>query len=146
MWAHRALASIDHDSTSSCESACHGPNNWWAWLLLYTARTSLSMRTWAPCMKMVFYFKASLRKWRESLVMMSEAMVNLLEHGPARYEMDWIYIHTEVRYWSRAELSSLTKNLRISGSFWHPWFWLIRSTFLGLLGWISAENHKYGVY
>ena len=48
-------------------------------------------------MKMVFYFEASLKMWQESLVMMSETMVNLLEHGPAQYKLDWIYIHIEVR-------------------------------------------------
>ena len=109
------------------------PNNWWAWLFLYAAPASLSMRTWAPCMKMAFYFEASLRMWRESLVMMSKAMVNLLKLGPARCKMDWIYIHTEVRYWSRAELSSLTKNLW-SGSFWFWLVWLVLINFLGLIG------------
>ena len=57
-----------------------------------------------------------------------------VEHGPAWYKMDRIYIHTEVRYWSRAKLSSLTKNLRMSGSFWHPWFWLVQLVLINFLG------------
>ena len=120
-------------STSSCESACQTIDgrgySYMRGALLWACVHELLAWKWRSILKQA----SECRMWRESLVMMSEAMVNLLEHGPARYKMDWIYIHTEVRYWSRAELSSLTKNLW-SGSFWFWLVWLVLINFLGLIG------------